>query len=85
MSYEVYLKRSAEKELGGLPVKIHDNIVNQLISLQINPRPRGVKKLKKQKEEYRIRIGQYRAVYVIDDSNKKIEVFSVAHRKDVYR
>ncbi len=85
MSYEVYIKRSAEKELDGLPVKVHDNIVNHLISLQINPRPRGVKKLKKRKEEYRIRIGQYRAVYVIDDSNKKIEVFSIAHRKDVYR
>ncbi len=45
MSYTVYLKRSAEKELARLPAKIHDRVVKRLISLRDNPRPSGAKKL----------------------------------------
>ena len=49
-----------------------------------NPRPKISKKLKG-KDSYRLRIGDYRIVYNIDDKNKTITVFRIRHRKDVYR
>jgi mRNA interferase RelE/StbE len=84
MPYTVSLKRSAEKELDRLPSSTHSRIIEHLLSLKDNPRPSGVKKLHGL-EGYRIRVGDYRILYTIDDATKKIEVVSVAHRKDVYR
>ncbi|MCL4536389.1 MAG: type II toxin-antitoxin system RelE/ParE family toxin [Nitrospirae bacterium] len=84
MSYIVKLKRSAEKELEWLPEKIHDRIVASLIALKENPFPVGAKKLHG-REGYRIRVGDYRILYVIYESKKVVEVFSIAHRREVYR
>ncbi len=84
MSYSVYLKRSVEKELDHLPVEVYDKIIKQLISLRDNPRPHGIKKLHG-KEGYRIRVGDYRILYLIDDTENKVEIVSVAHRKEIYR
>jgi len=84
MPYTVKLKRSAEKELDNLPIKIHDKVINILISLKENPFPRNFKKLRG-REGYRIRVGDYRILYLIDESDKNVEVISVAHRKEVYR
>jgi mRNA interferase RelE/StbE len=84
MAYDVFLKRSAEKELDRLPTNIHDRIIEHLVSLKEEPRPVGAKKLRG-REGYRIRVGAYRILYVVDDSAKKVEVFSVAHRREVYR
>ncbi|HHT9119079.1 MAG TPA: type II toxin-antitoxin system RelE family toxin [Candidatus Hypogeohydataceae bacterium YC41] len=83
MSYVVFLKRSAEKDLNRLPAKIHDRIVEDLISLKESPHPHGAKKLRG-REGYRIRVGDYRILYVIHEKEKKVEIFSVAHRKEVY-
>lgn len=84
MAYVVFLKRSAEKELEHLPSKIHDKILEHLFSLGNDPRPSGVKKIHG-REGYRIRVGDYRILYIIDDSDKKVEVFSIAHRREIYR
>ena len=84
MPYTVKLKRSAEKELENLPTRTHDKIINILLSLKENPFPRSSKKLRG-REGHRIRIGDYRMLYLIDESAKSIEVISVAHRKEVYR
>jgi len=84
MSYAVYLKRSAEKELDRLPIEVHDRVIKQLISLRDNPRPHGMKKLHG-REGCRIRVGDYRILYVIDDKENKLEIISIAHRKEVYR
>jgi len=84
MPYTVKLKRSAEKELDNLPKKIHDKVINILLSLKENPFPQNFKKLRG-REGYRIRVGDYRILYLIDESAKNIEVVSVAHRKEVYR
>jgi len=54
MSYTVRLKRSAEKELEGLPDNIHNRIVKRLLTLEQNPRPRGVRKLRGRAEEYEL-------------------------------
>lgn len=84
MAYAVLLKRSVEKELDRLPRKTHDAVVEHLRPLAENPRPSGVKKLHG-REAYRIRIGDYRVLYTIDDRKKIVEVISVAHRREVYR
>ena len=84
MNYTVLLKRSAEKELERLDLKTHDKIIKQLLALKENPLPKGVKKLQG-REGYRMRIGDYRILYEIDETEKEIEVFFVAHRKEVYR
>jgi len=84
MPYEVFLKSSAEKELENLPEKLHDRIVIRLAALKNNPRPSNSKKLRG-REGYRIRVGDYRILYVIEEDAKKVEVYSIAHRRDVYR
>ncbi len=84
MSYLVYLKRSAEKELDRLPTESYNRIVSRLISLRDNPRPARAKKLHG-RGCYRIRVGNYRILYTIDESEKKVEVVSIAHRREVYR
>jgi mRNA interferase RelE/StbE len=84
MPYAVYLKRSAEKELDRLPRKVHDRIVKRLLSLRDNPWPLGIKELES-REGYRIRVGNYRILYLINEKEKKIEIASIAHRKEVYR
>lgn len=84
MAYQIFLKKSAEKELASLPDKIHDRIVAGIISLADHPRPKKARKLQG-REGYRIRIGDYRILYTIEDKVQKVEVFSIAHRRDVYR
>jgi len=84
MPYIVKLKRSAEKELDRLPEKLYDRIIASLLALKENPYPAGVKKLQG-REGHRIRVGNYRILYVVDESRKVIDVFSIADRKEVYR
>ena len=67
-SYRVALTASAEKELHGLPAKMVARIVPRLEHLAAAPRPPGCKKLKGGDNEWRIRVGDYRIVYEIDDS-----------------
>lgn len=52
--------------------------------LKVNPRPVGCKKLTNE-EGYRIRVGNYRILYTIDDTNSSVNIYKIAHRKDVYR
>ena len=84
MTYSVKLKKSAEKELGSLPEKIHDKIIPILLSLKHDPFPPGIKKLHG-REGYRIRVGNYRILFTVDKAGREIEIYSVADRKDVYR
>ena len=57
MSYTVRLKRSAEKELEDLPDHVYDRIAERLLTLEQNPRPRRVRKLRGRAEEYHLRVG----------------------------
>jgi mRNA interferase RelE/StbE len=84
MPYLVKLKKSAEKELDHLPPRIHEKVIHILLSLQENPFPSNSKKLRG-RDGYRIRVGDYRVLYLIDQSDRSIEVISVAHRREVYR
>ena len=83
-SYRVEIKPSARKELDRLPDKLIARIVGRLEALASNPRPRGCKKLKGGVHEWRIRVGDYRAVYAIDDKKLLVDVTRIRHRSEVY-
>ena len=83
-SYGVALTSSAEKELKKLSGQLIARIVPRLENLASNPRPSGCKKLRGGDEEWRIRVGDYRVVYTIDDARLLVEVTRIRHRREVY-
>jgi mRNA interferase RelE/StbE len=83
LSYEVGIVRSAEKEMDRLPGTVHARLSKRILFLQDNPRPRGVRKLSG-REEYRLRVGDYRILYLIDDRNRVVTILAVGHRQEVY-
>lgn len=83
--YKIFVKKSAEKEIAALPVRIIENLYKVFIDLQFEPRPHGVKKLSGHYNLYRIRIGDYRVIYSIEDAQLVIHVLKAGHRKDVYK
>jgi mRNA interferase RelE/StbE len=83
-SYRLLIKPSAAKELETVPLKDRRKLTAKITALATEPRPHGSEKLSGQ-ERYRIRQGEYRAVYAIDDGERAVVVVKVAHRRDVYR
>jgi len=82
--YYVALASSAEKELKKLPANLIARLVPRLENLASNPRPSGCKKLRGGDSEWRIRSGDYRVVYTIDDMKLLVEVTRIRHRSEVY-
>ena len=83
-SYRVVIASSAIKELGTLPKKDRQRIGARLESLGLDPRPPGCEKLAGQ-DRYRVRQGDYRIVYSVDDRFQTVDVAKIGHRKEVYR
>ena len=83
--YRVLLERSAEKDLGRLSSEIHDRVIVAIQSLATNPRPPSCWKLTGSKNDWRIRVGDYRIVYEIADEIRIVRVSRVRHRREVYR
>ena len=84
MSYRLELETKALKEFRGLPKERQELIAGVFDDLQANPRPPGAKKLSGV-DGYRVRSGDYRVLYTIEDSAKRVRVYRVGHRSDVYR
>lgn len=84
MPYTVTIKRSAEREMAALPDNVFERVTISIIDLESNPRKPGCKKLRGS-HHYRVRSGDYRILYTIDDENLVVEIVAVGHRKDVYR
>ncbi len=82
--YRLYLLRSARKELDRLHPSNSNRLYEAIQALTKKPLPRGVKKLEGGKG-WRIRVGDYRIVYQIDDVAQEIAIVKVGHRRDVYR
>ncbi|MFM8741469.1 MAG: type II toxin-antitoxin system RelE family toxin [Cytophagales bacterium] len=83
--YSIRFKKSAEKELEKLPAPAIKKISKAVDALSTNPRPVSSKKLEGQKESlWRIRIGDYRVIYLIEEVVKIIEIRRIGHRRDVY-
>jgi mRNA interferase RelE/StbE len=83
--YRVFLLRAAERDLRRLPVRLHDRIINAIQELADQPRPSGCRKLSGSDHDWRIRVGDYRIVYEIDDAALEVRVNRVRHRREVYR
>jgi len=82
--YRITIKKSAAKELEDIPKKDLRKIVKRIQSLVENPRPTGSQKLSGQ-EQYRIRQGDYRIIYSVDDKTLIVDVFRIGHRREIYR
>ena len=85
MMCRVLLERGAEKDLGRLSSEIHDRVIAAIQALATNPRPSSCRKLAGSKNDWRIRVGDYRVVYEIADEIRIVRVNRVRHRRDVYR
>ena len=83
-SYTVEVKPAARRELEGLPDHILSRVVRKLESLADNPRPAGCKKLKGYKVQWRVRVGDWRVLYISDDAVKLVSLTRIAHRREVY-
>lgn len=83
--YTLVISRNALTQLREIPKSDRGRITEKIDELVVNPRPFGCQKLQGYENEYRIRSGNYRIVYRIENDKLFVEVIKVAHRKDVYR
>jgi mRNA interferase RelE/StbE len=83
--YKVVFARSARRELEGLEASVARRIIARVETLTTNPRPPGCVKLQGAADLWRIRIGDYRVVYSIDDDASLVDIRVVRHRRDLYR
>ena len=83
-SYSLLIKASAAKELEATPKKDRERLAARIRGLAGGPRPRGSEKLSGE-EKYRIRQGDYRILYRIEDTRSTVTVVKIGHRREVYR
>jgi mRNA interferase RelE/StbE len=81
--YTILILPSAQKQLSKLPDAVATRIEEKLLELEHDPRPPGCKKLRG-RDAWRIRIGDYRAIYEIDDGRLIVTVITIGHRREVY-
>ena len=84
MSYNVLIPKSVYKQINKLPVSASNPVVSKLSLLRENPRPVGSLKMHGS-EGWRIRVGDYRIIYDIDDAGKTVVIRRVGHRREIYR
>lgn len=84
MSYRVELTTTAAKQVKKLPKPARDRVVDAIEDLADDPRPHGAKKLTGEKTAWRIRVGDYRIIYDVQDKTLVVTVVRAAHRRDVY-
>ena len=81
---KIYLSSKADKQLHRLPRQIYQVILNKIEKLERDSFPVGVNKLES-RPGWRIRVGDYRILYTVDQKKKELTILSVSHRKDAYR
>jgi mRNA interferase RelE/StbE len=84
MSYAISIQRRAQKELSQLPPGAYEQVREAIRALGHNPRPMGCQKLAA-RVGWRIRIGDFRVIYEIDDKKETILILHIGHRRDIYR
>jgi mRNA interferase RelE/StbE len=82
--YRVFLRRSAADELGRIPKKDLVRVIERLRSLENDARPQGCQKLSAL-ERYRVRQGDYRIVYAVDDRERTVDIVKIGHRSEAYK
>lgn len=82
--YKITIHRSAERDLKKLDRQLKNRIVNEILSLATDPRPHGCRKVVSEAHVWRIRSGDWRIGYEIDDSAKELTVIRIGHRSEFY-
>jgi mRNA interferase RelE/StbE len=82
--YSLEIKRSAQKELDALEDGLFARIDRKILALADDPRVAGCKKLRGYRDQWRVRIGDWRIVYIIDDVAKVVTITRIAHRREAY-
>jgi mRNA interferase RelE/StbE len=82
-NYKILIKPSAVKELKKISNPDFDRITERIRKLSSEPHPKGCEKLSHQ-EKYRVRQGNYRIIYLVDDPNQEIIIYKIGHRREVY-
>jgi mRNA interferase RelE/StbE len=85
MIYQVVTPKAIQKKIIALPPEVADRLDEAILALAEDPRPDGVVKMKGKKQTYRIRVGDYRIMYIIDDKQLIIVLVRCNHRREVYR
>lgn len=82
--YRLTIARRASRDLAALPPTILQRVDAKILALAIDPRPPGTKKLKGERDLWRLREGDYRIVYSIDDKARVVDIVGVPHRSKAY-
>ncbi len=83
--YEVFLERSAERDLRRLTPEVFHQVIAAIRALEDEPRPPGCRKIVGSDRDWRIRIGPWRVIYEVDDEAREVRVLRVRHRREAYR
>ena len=83
--YEVFLESAAERDLRRLPVQVFQRVISHIKSLGEDPRPPGCRKIVGSKNDWRLRVGNYRIIYEIDEITQAVRVWRVRYRREAYR
>ncbi len=84
-NYKLVISQSAKKSLKKIPKKDLQKIITLILSLSVQPKPLGCRKLSGEEETYRVRHGNYRIIYEINGKELLILILKIGHRKDIYR
>ena len=85
MAYQLTLRPAAVRDLRRLPQAVRARIERAIEALREQPRPPGCKKLTGFENEWRVRVGDYRILYIIHDTRREVRVASIVHRREAYR
>jgi mRNA interferase RelE/StbE len=83
--HEIHIESSAEKQFLALPLQERKRIILRINALALNPKPAGCKKIMGSKNTWRIRVGDYRIVYDLDEKEQAVHIWRVKHRREAYR
>jgi len=81
----VLLESRAQRDLRRLPTDVFDRVIRAIKSLAGNPRPVGSRKIVGSEHDWRVRVGDYRIIYEVDDAARVVRVMYIRHRRDAYR
>jgi mRNA interferase RelE/StbE len=83
--YQVEIASAAQRDVKRLPPEVLRKVDAAILDLEQNPRPPGCTKLEGSEDEYSVRVGDYRILYVVDDKARLVTIARVRHRRDAYR
>ena len=83
--HEVYLERAAERDLKRLSGRDFRRVVARIKALADDPRPQGCRKITGSKSDWRVRVGDYRIIYEVQDKEEVVRVMRVRHRREAYQ